>query len=104
MKLCRRCNAQFSDEHRRCVHCGGRLGPLEESPSTPTAPSASEGPDLSALHHLTDDHPSKIAPLLERGARVASGPASGDLCPACHDPLPRAAEACPSCGLAFPDG
>ena len=60
MKLCRHCNAQFSDEFATCVHCGRRLGPasVEESGAT--------GPDDGGLVHLTDDHPAKIAPLLDR--------------------------------------
>ena len=59
MKLCSHCNAQFSDEHSRCIHCGRPLEPAGEL-STPNLP------DVSRLHHLTDDHPAKIAPLLDR--------------------------------------
>lgn len=64
MKLCRHCNAQFSEEHSRCLHCGRRLRSAAEEPA-PRAPERS-APDVSGLHHLTDDHPAKIAPLLER--------------------------------------
>lgn len=59
MKLCTHCNAQFPDGRRRCVHCGRRLG--QDAPRPGPA-----GPDLARLHHLTDDHPAKIGPLLER--------------------------------------
>jgi hypothetical protein len=155
MKLCSHCNAQFSEEHSRCIHCGRRLEGSSER-------SARDSPDLSRLHHLTDDHPAKIAPLLDRlteagisftlltdsGTRSVdwyrgssgwkarasvyvepgdrevaerlhrefledliphlaemgpgAGPSAGS-CPACREPLPSAAEHCPSCGLVFPD-
>ncbi len=55
MKLCSHCNAQFSEEHSRCIHCGRRLNPASERP-----------PDVSGLYHLADDQPAKIAPLLDR--------------------------------------
>lgn len=73
MKLCRHCNAQFDEEHRRCIHCGRRLRAASEEPA-PAAPGvrpAERGaPDVAELHHLTDDHPAKIAPLLERLERA----------------------------------
>ncbi len=59
MKLCSHCNAQFSEEHSRCIHCGRRLKPTSER-------SKRNPPDVSRLYHLTDDHPAKIAPLLDR--------------------------------------
>ena len=59
MRLCSQCDAQFSDEHSKCIHCGRKLKSAHE-----TQPS--ETPDLSKLYHLTDDHPAKIAPLLDR--------------------------------------
>lgn len=59
MKLCSSCNAQFPAEHSRCLHCGRRL--QDES-----ARATVDVPDLAQLHHLTDDHPAKISPLLER--------------------------------------
>ena len=59
MKLCGHCNAQFSEEHSRCIHCGRRLNSGCERSSLGL-------PDVSRLYHLTDDHPAKIAPLLDR--------------------------------------
>ena len=59
MKLCSHCNAQFSDEHSRCLHCNRRLRALREEAET--SPQF-----ISRLHHLADDHPAKIAPLLDR--------------------------------------
>jgi len=59
MKLCSHCNAQFSEEHSKCVHCGRRLEPGSGG-------STRNSPDLSRLYHRTDDHPAKIAPLLDR--------------------------------------
>lgn len=73
MKLCAHCNAQFSEEHRRCVHCGRRLRPMEERAAPAPAREARdapEAPDVSRLHHLTDDHPAKVAPLLDRLAEA----------------------------------
>ena len=59
MKLCSHCNAQFPDEYSRCIHCDRRLRALRDA-------SAVRHPDLRKLHHLTDEHPAKIAPLLDR--------------------------------------
>ncbi len=59
MRLCSHCNAQFSDEYARCIHCGRQL-------KSPGESDRAALPDLSALYHLTDDHPAKIAPLLDR--------------------------------------
>ena len=63
MRLCSHCNAQFSEEHSKCIHCGRRLKSWSEQ-------STRNSPDLSHLYHLTDDHPAKIAPLLDRLTEV----------------------------------
>jgi hypothetical protein len=57
MKLCNHCSAQFSDDHVRCIHCGRRL-------RSATGQPARNPPDLSHLYHLTDEHPAKVAALL----------------------------------------
>lgn len=59
MRLCSHCNAQFSDEYDRCIHCDRKL-------KLPGESGRAELPDVSTLYHLTDDHPAKIAPLLNR--------------------------------------
>ncbi len=58
MKLCSHCNAQFSAEHSRCIHCGRKLDAASE-------PEPGAAPDVSRLHHLADEHPAKVAPLLD---------------------------------------
>ena len=59
MRLCSHCNAQFSDEFASCIHCDRKL-------KSPGESDRAELPDLSTLYHLTDDHPAKIASLLNR--------------------------------------
>jgi hypothetical protein len=61
MRYCPRCNAQFPDEHRKCIHCGGRLrdAPPADSPEQTDA-AAPEG-----FHFLDRRQPSKAVPLLE---------------------------------------
>ena len=62
MKYCHTCNAQFPDEHRRCLHCRGRLG---TRPAARAAPSAAEGPQAPEFVLLARREPAKAVSLLE---------------------------------------
>ncbi len=64
MNLCSHCNAQFSEEHSRCIHCGRKIAAASQPVSElETGPGAA--PDVSRLHHLADEHPAKVGPLLD---------------------------------------
>ena len=62
MKDCHACNAQFPDDHRRCLHCGGRL---KSRSLAQAAPSPSDGPEPSELVLLARRQPAKAVSLLE---------------------------------------
>ena len=62
VKYCHACNAQFPDDHRRCLHCGGRL---ESGSPAQAAPSPSDGPEPSELVLLARRQPAKAVSLLE---------------------------------------
>ncbi len=58
MKLCSSCDAQFPDDYSECVHCHrGLEGAPPERDGVP--------PQLSRMHHLADEHPAKVAALLD---------------------------------------
>ena len=62
VKLCRSCDAQFSDEHARCIHCGRKLFEVDR-------PEPRGLPQLASLHHLLQEAGITFTLITDSGTR-----------------------------------